>query len=253
MPEPPPYLASHNLLEGKRVLVTASAGAGIGFATAKRCAEEGATVVLSDSHERRLREAAAELGGLLAIPCDVTSQADVDRLFAEATADGPLDVVVNNAGLGGTVNLADMTDEEWSKVIDVSLNGTFRCMRAALGHMLPRERGSIVNLSSVLAWRAQAGQAHYSAAKAGVAALTRAAALEAAPHGVRVNAVAPSLALTPFLAKVMPQDTLDELVALEAFGRAAETWEVANVIVFLASDYASYLTGEVISVSSQHP
>jgi 3-oxoacyl-[acyl-carrier protein] reductase len=105
----------------------------------------------------------------------------------------------------------------------------------------------------VVGWRAQAGQAHYAAAKAGVMALTRCAALDAVEHGIRVNAVAPSLAMHPFLAKVTSEDLLGELVSREAFGRAAAPWEVANVMVFLASDYASYLTGEVVSVSSQHP
>jgi 3-oxoacyl-[acyl-carrier protein] reductase len=105
----------------------------------------------------------------------------------------------------------------------------------------------------VLGWRAQEGQAHYAAAKAGVMALTRCAAVEAAPAGVRVNAVAPSLAMHPFLSKVISEEALDELVRREVFGRSAEPWEVANVIVFLASDYASYMTGEVVSVSNQHP
>ena len=108
-----------------------------------------------------------------------------------------------------------------------------------------------MNNASVLGWRAQAGQAHYAAAKAGVMALTRCTAIEAAPAGVRVNAVAPSLAMHPFLAKVTSDDLLDELTTREAFGRAAEPWEIANVIVFLASDYSSYLTGEVVSVCSQ--
>jgi 3-oxoacyl-[acyl-carrier protein] reductase len=119
--------------------------------------------------------------------------------------------------------------------------------------MIPRGSGVVVNNASVLGWRAQAGQAHYAAAKAGVMALTRCAALDVAGHGIRVNAVAPSLAAHPFLAKVTSEDLLDELAGREAFGRAARPWEVATVIVFLASDYASYLTGEVISVSSQHP
>jgi 3-oxoacyl-[acyl-carrier protein] reductase len=186
--------------------------------------------------------------------CNVTSEDQVQNLFDTVVSElGGLDVVVNNAGLGGTKPIVDMTDEEWSAVLDVSLNGTFRCTRAALRHMIPRGSGVIVNLSSVLAWRAQSGQAHYAAAKAAVAALTRTAAIEAAPHGVRVNAVAPSLAMHPFLEKVMPKETLDELVSLEAFKRSAETWEVANVIVFLASDYSTYMTGEVVSVSSQHP
>jgi 3-oxoacyl-[acyl-carrier protein] reductase len=144
-----------------------------------------------------------------------------------------------------------MTDEQWFAVVDVTLNGTFRTTRAALRHMVPRSRGVIVNNASVLGWRAQEGQAHYAAAKAAVMALTRCAAVEAAEAGVRVNAVAPSLAMHPFLAKVTSDEILEDLTAREAFGRAAEPWEVANVMVFLASDYSSYMTGEVVAVSSQ--
>jgi 3-oxoacyl-[acyl-carrier protein] reductase len=255
----PPSPSSHALLDGKSVLVTAAAGTGIGFATAKRCAEEGAVVVLSDQHEGRLGEAAEQLEDVMgARPatavCDVTDQRQVDSMFAAAIeATGGLHVVINNAGLGGTTHLVDMTDDQWSRVLDVTLNGTFRCTRAALQHMLPRGLGVVVNNASVLGWRAQEGQAHYAAAKAGVMALTRCAAIEAAPANVRVNAVAPSLAVHEHLAKVMPQEAIDELVTREAFGRSAEPWEVANVIVFLASDYSTYMTGEAVSVSSQHP
>jgi 3-oxoacyl-[acyl-carrier protein] reductase len=257
--EIPPYPESHDLLQGKTVVVTAAAGTGIGFATAKRCAEEGARVVVSDHHERRLGEAAdaiAEVTGDRphAIVCDVTDDGQVQALVDGAVdALGGIDVMVNNAGLGGTVDLVDMTDDQWDIVLDVTLNGTFRATRAALRHMLPRGRGVIVNNASVLGWRAQRGQAHYAAAKAGVMALTRCAAIEAADAGVRVNAVAPSLATHPFLTKVMEEGLLEELEAKEAFGRGATPWEVANVIVFLASDYSTYLTGEVVSVSSQHP
>jgi 3-oxoacyl-[acyl-carrier protein] reductase len=250
---PPPYVPGHGLLRDKGVVVTAAAGTGIGFATAKRCVEEGARVVISDKHERRLAEAAADLG-VKGIACDVTDEASVQALINGAVAElGGIDVLVNNAGLGGTANVVDMTDEQWNLVLDVTLNGTFRCTRAALAHMYERGTGVIVNNASVLGWRAQAGQAHYAAAKAGVMALTRCTAIEAAEHGVRVNAVAPSLAMHPFLAKVTSDELLDHLAGQEAFGRPAEPWEMANVIVFLASDYSSYLTGEVISASSQHP
>jgi 3-oxoacyl-[acyl-carrier protein] reductase len=244
------------LLAGKHVLVTAAAGTGIGYATAERCIAEGAQVVISDAHERRLGEAAERLGAgvAAALPCDVTVEEQVQALFAGAAAAvGEIDVVVNNAGLGGTADIVEMTDDQWGRVLDVTLNGTFRCVRAALRHMQPRHSGVVVNNASVLGWRAQRGQAHYAAAKAGVMALTRCAAMEAADYGVRVNAVAPSLAMHPFLAKVTTDDVLDELTAREAFGRAAAPWEVANVIVFLASDYSTYMTGEVVSVSSQHP
>ena len=257
--EPPEYPTGHGLLDGRVVVVTAAAGTGIGFATARRCAEEGATVVLSDHHARRLDEAAATLAEdqgqrPLAVVCDVTQEDDVQRLVQAATAEhGAIDVMVNNAGLGGTTELVEMTDEQWRAVLDVTLDGTFRCTRAALRHMLPRERGVIVNNASVLGWRGQVGQAHYAAAKAGVMAFTRCAALDVAAHGIRVNAVAPSLAIHPFLAKVTSEDLLAELGGREPFGRAAEPWEVANVMVFLASDYAGYMTGEVVSVSAQHP
>ena len=248
-----------SLLTDKTVLITAAAGTGIGFATALRCAEEGAVVVLSDRHERRLNESAdrlAELTGRrppIAV-CDVTNQEQVDAMFATAIeAVGHVDVLVNNAGLGGFAPLIEMTDPQWQVVMDVTLTGTMRCTRAALGHMFARESGVIVNNASVLGWRAQPGQCHYAAAKAGVMALTRCSAMEAAPKGVRINAVAPSLAMHPFLAKVTPPGLLQKLEAQEAFGRAATPVEIANVILFLASDLSSYMTGEVISVSSQHP
>jgi 3-oxoacyl-[acyl-carrier protein] reductase len=255
---PPPYVEGHRLLDGRTVVITAAAGTGIGSAVARRCIEEGATVLVSDAHERRLAEAVEQLSELAGRPvasaaCNVTVQADIDRLFSTAVAElGHIDVLINNAGLGGTADLIEMTDEQWSLVLDVTLTGTFRATRAALQHMVPRGQGVIVNNASVLGWRAQAGQAHYAAAKAGVMALTRCAAIEAAPSGIRINAVAPSLAMHPFLAKVTSDELLDELTSREAFGRAAEPWEVANTMVFLASDYASYLTGEVVSVSSQH-
>ena len=247
----PDYVAPHGLLAGKKVLVTAAAGTGIGFAAAKKAVEEGATVVISDKHERRCAESAAELG-VVGIPCDVTVEADVQALITGAAAElGGLDVVINNAGLGGEVPIVDMTDDQWNLVLDVTLNGTFRCMRAELQYLYENGGGVIVNNASVLGWRAQEGQAHYAAAKAGVMALTRCAAIEAAPKGVRINAVAPSLAMHAFLAKVTTDELLAELTEREAFGRAAEPWEIANVMIFLASDYSSYMTGEVVSVSSQ--
>ena len=252
---------SHGLLNGKVVVITAAAGTGIGSAAARRCLEEGARVMISDQHERRLaatRDELAQAHGQEAVaarPCDVTDEAQVQALIDGAAQHyGRIDVMINNAGLGGTSPILEMTDEQWLKVLDVTLNGTFRCTRAALRQLVAQGGGgAVVNNASVLGWRAQPGQAHYAAAKAGVMALTRCAALDVAGHGIRVNAVAPSLAIHPFLAKVTSEDLLTELAAREPFGRAAEPWEVANVMVFLASDYASYLTGEVISVSSQHP
>ncbi|WAP54917.1 SDR family oxidoreductase [Streptomyces sp. S465] len=258
-PQPPPYVPGHSLLAGRTAVITAAAGAGIGGATARRFLEEGARIVIGDAHARRLTESAAALAeefgaaNVAGLPCDVTDEQQVDALFAlAAERHGGLDVVVNNAGLGGTADLVDMSDEQWSKVLDVTLGGTFRCTRAALRRLKAQNGGGVVvNNASVAGWRAQRGQAHYAAAKAGVMALTRCAALEAADFGVRVNAVAPSLAMHPHLVKVTTPELLAELTEREAFGRSAEPWEIANVIVFLASGYSSYLTGETVSVSSQ--
>ena len=254
----PQYPPARDLLKGKTVVVTAAAGTGIGFAVAKRAAEEGARVLISDFHERRLGEAAdriAEETGTqrpLTCLCDVTQQDHVDALRVAALDGlGHVDVLINNAGLGGEVPVVDMTDEQWHRVLDVTLTSVMRMTRAFLPAMQARKTGAIVNNASVLGWRAQKGQAHYAAAKAGVMAFTRCSAVEAADHGVRINAVAPSIAMHAFLAKVTTDDLLAELSAKEAFGRPAQVWEVANTMIFLASDLASYMTGEVLSVSSQ--
>lgn len=254
----PAYPPPRGLLKDKTVLVTAAAGTGIGFAVAKRAAEEGARLLISDYHERRLGEAADRIAAETGTPrpavqlCDVTVEADVQRL-RDAAADslGSVDVLINNAGLGGEVDIVEMSDEQWSRVLDVTLTSVFRMSRAFLPGMYARKSGVIVNNASVLGWRAQKGQAHYAAAKAGVMAFTRCAAVEAAEYGVRVNAVAPSIAMHAFLAKVTSDELLAELSSREAFGRPAEVWEVANVMIFLASDLSSYMTGETVSVSSQ--
>lgn len=259
MRQAPPYVPGHQLLAGKSVLITAAAGAGIGFAAAKRCAEEGCrALMISDIHPHRLEEAVERLKaetGLEAVYgqlCNVAVEEEVQALIAAAEdCLGGVDVLINNAGLGGQKRVTEMSDEEWARVLDITLTGTFRMTRAMLPHMQGRGRGVIVNNASVLGWRAQKEQAHYAAAKAGVMALTRCSALEAAEFGVRINAVSPSIALHDFLKKASSEELLAQLASREAFGRAAEVWEVANVMVFLASDYASYMTGEVLSVSSQ--
>ena len=254
----PPYPTPLGMLKGKTVVVTAAAGTGIGFAAAKRAAEEGAKLLISDFHERRLNEAADRIAQEVGCErpavfvCDVTSEEAVQGLRdASLAALGKVDVLINNAGLGGEADIVDMTDEQWARVFDVTLTSLFRMTRAVLPSMYANKSGVMVNNASVLGWRAQKGQAHYAAAKAGVMAFTRCAAIEAAEHGVRINAVSPSLAMHPFLAKVTTQEALDKLVEKEAFKRPAEVWEIANVMMFLASDLSSYMTGEIVAVSSQ--
>lgn len=256
----PEYVQGHDLIKGKSVLITAAAGAGIGFSAATKAAEEGArAIVLSDIHEGRLAAAVEKLKqesglaevsgkmGNVAVEEDVRSLVD----FAEEKMGG-VDILINNAGLGSSKLLIEMEDDEWNRVIDVTLNGTMRMTRYMMKVMKARGQGGvIVNNASVLGWRAQKEQSHYAAAKAGVMALTRCAALEAAEFNVRINAVAPSIVLHPMLRKSASEELLAELEAKEAYGRAAEAWEVANVMMFLASDYSSYMTGEIVPVSSQ--
>ena len=253
---PPSYPDSKNILTGRTVVVTAAAGTGIGFATAKRCAEEGATVMLSDIHAGRLEEAVTTLAAEIGRPvfsalCDVSSDEQVTDLVNQAVRQmGSLEVLVNNAGLGMTKSLLDTSTEDWQRILDINLTGPFRTMKAALPIMIEQQYGSIINISSICAWRAEAGQTAYGASKAGVLALTRCSAMEAAEHNIRINAVVPSLALHPYLEKVAEPEFLQQMIDQnEIFGRAAEPWEIGNAVVFLASDYSGYMTGESLSVS----
>jgi 3-oxoacyl-[acyl-carrier protein] reductase len=254
----PKEIGGHGLLTGKVVLVTAAAGTGIGSSAARRALAEGADVVVSDFHERRLGETRDELAGLGlgrvdSVVCDVTSTEAVDSLITTAVEKmGRIDVLINNAGLGGQTPVIDMTDDKWDRVLNVTLSSVMRATRAALRYFRDAGNGGvIVNNASVLGWRAQHSQSHYAAAKAGVMALTRCSAIEAVEYGVRINAVSPSIARHKFLERTSSSELLDQLASEEAFGRAAEPWEVAATMAFLASDYSSYLTGEIISVSSQ--
>lgn len=247
------------MLEGKVAIVTASAGAGIGLATARRFAEEGADVVISDVHERRIGEAVAAMKAdygreFLGVVADV-AKPDQVAAMVQSTLDryGKIDVLVNNAARNILSPVAEMTDEVWHTTIDVVLTGTFFCTRAVLPHMLERGTGNIVNLSSAAGWGNAANQAHYAAAKAGVMGFTRAVAAEVARRGVRVNAVAPSFSPNPFLERIYPPEQLKSMAEHALLGRGAEPVEIANVILFLVSDLGSYMTGEVLSVSAQHP
>ena len=252
----PKYPEGRNLFQDKNILITAAAGSGIGFSTAKRFLEEGANIFISDVHQGRLDEAIdnlrnLNLGKVNGCLCNVTNDEEIDSMFTEAIACySNLNGVINNAGLGGESVLEDMTNDAWDLVMDVTLNGAMKIMRASIP-VLKDTQGVIVNNASVLGWRAQAGQSHYAAAKAGVMALTRCVALETVDYGIRINAVAPSLAMNPHLSKTSSDELIAELRSKEAFGRGAEPWEIANIILFLASDLSSYMTGEVISASSQ--
>jgi 3-oxoacyl-[acyl-carrier protein] reductase len=243
--------------ERKVAIVTAAAGAGIGAAIARKLAEDGLTVVVTDAHARRAAEFAEKLAGDFARPfksfaLDVTNFDGVARVMEEiVTAYGRIDVLVNNAGWSKIEPVSEMSRETWLKCIDVDLNGTFNCMRHALPHMISRKSGAVINISSIAAWEATAEHGGaYSAAKAGVNALTRVAAAENGRHGIRVNAIAPGLIYNEFLRKIYPEEFFQGYTENRSkVGRVGEPKDVAELASFLASDKATYVTGEVYGVS----
>ena len=242
-------------LAGKVSIIT-GAGQGIGLATALKFAREGATVICCDVKQNQVDDAAAQCRALgvptLGLVVDVTQREMVDAMVQRVlTEHGRIDVLVNNAGITQDARLQKMTIEQFDKVIDVNLRGVFHCAQAVADTMVAQGSGVILNASSVVGVYGNFGQTNYAASKFGVIGFTKTWSRELGPKGVRINAVAPSLAMHPFLAKVTTEEMLAQLVKTEAYGRPAEVWEVANVMLFLASDLSSYMTGEIVPVSSQ--
>ncbi len=245
------------MTERKVAVVTAAAGAGIGAAIARQLAADGMDVVITDAHERRCGELAAALAeahgrDFMARPLDVTDYHAVGATLDEVmAARGRLDVLVNNAGWSKIEPVAEMAPETWRHCLEVDLNGTFYCMRQALPHMIAAGRGAIVNISSIAAWEtSEEHGAAYSAAKAGVMALTRVAAAENGRHGIRVNAVAPGLIYNDFLRRIYPDEFFDGYAESRSrVGRVGQPQDIADIVSFLVSERAGYVTGEVFGVS----
>ncbi len=237
-------------LQGKVALVTGAAS-GIGAATAKRLAREGALVAVNDAKAEGLEAVAGEIRAAgakaLVVPGDVARRADVERMVGETVrAFGRLDILINNAGINRDAMAAKMTEEQWDAVLAVNLKGTFLCAQAALPGMRERGWGRVVNTSSVGSL-GNIGQANYAASKAGVIGLTRTLALEYAKYGVTVNAIAPGPVMTAMLAGV-PDPIKEKIIAQVPAGRIAAPDEIAGVHVFLASADAAFITGQVIFV-----
>jgi 3-oxoacyl-[acyl-carrier protein] reductase len=240
-----------SLLSGKTAVITGGAQ-GLGFAIAEQFIAEGARVVLGDLNLDATAEAVDKLGGAdvaRAVQCNVTTYADVDALVDSAIEQfGSFDIMVNNAGITRDATLRKMTEDEFDQVISVHLKGTWNGLKKASSVMREQKSGAIVNMSSISGKVGMIGQTNYSAAKAGIVGMTKAASKELAHLGVRVNAIQPGL-IRSAMTEAMPQRIWDSKVAEVPLGRAGEPSEVAKVALFLASDLSSYMTGTVLEVT----
>lgn len=240
-------------LEGRVALVTGAGGAGIGQAVARRLGQEGASLVLVDSHARRLEEVAASIRSDAIEPVvthaiDVADRTSVEQTIAAVRGElGPVDVLVNNAAVNTLRSPTDMDPDDFDRIIEVDLTAPWYLSRAVLAGMIELGRGSIVNITSVVAWMGSASEGPYAAAKAGLQSLTRTFAAFGGPHGIRCNAVAPGFIASKFMDA--HGERLQPEIERTPLRRIGTPGEVASVVAFLASEEASFITGETINVS----
>jgi len=234
----------------KRALVTGGSG-GIGAAICRRLAADGLHVTVHANSrlqeaQRIAGEIAAAGGSAQAVTFDVTDREQTGAALEKLLADGAIQVIVNNAGIHDDAVMPAMKPEQWSRVIDVSLNGFFNVTRPLLLPMMAGRWGRVINISSVAALTGNRGQANYAAAKAGLHGATKSLAIELASRGVTVNAVAPGIIATAMSQDAFPRETIERLVPMK---RAGTPEEVAALVAFLASDTAGYISGQIISVN----
>ena len=239
-------------LTGKVALVTGAAQ-GIGRAIALLLARNGADIVVSDINLEKAEETAKEIRAIgpkaMAVKVDVSNLGDVERMvegILEKLA--KIDILVNNAGITRDKLVLRMTEEDWDAVLNVNLKGTFNCTKAVIRHMAKQRSGKIVNIASVVGEMGNAGQANYSASKAGVIGLTKTIAREYAQRGINVNAIAPGYIETP-MTEALPEKAKEELKKLIPMERLGKPEDVAEAVLFLVSEESSYITGQVLNVN----
>jgi 3-oxoacyl-[acyl-carrier protein] reductase len=235
-------------LSNKTAVVTGS-GRGIGRSIAEHLTSLGARVVISDLDQAAVEQVASEIGsGAVGIACNVTDSALVDQLFKRTQEQlGRVDIVVNNAGITRDGLMIRMDEKDWDMVLDINLKGAFLVSKAAAKVMMKQRYGRIVNISSVVGVIGNAGQANYSASKAGLIGLTMSSAKELAGRGITVNAVAPGFIETEMTA-VLPEAAREQLLSKVALKRPGTPADIAQAVAFLASDDASYITGQVLAI-----
>jgi len=244
-------------LKDRVAIVTAAAGAGIGKATAKKFAEEGATVIVTDNHERRTKETADELKSefgedkIIGIKCDVTNKKDVDSMAKQVLDKfGRVDILINNAGREILDPVEKIKDKDWDIVIDCNLKGMFFCTKAVIPAMIEQKYGRIINLASIAVWiGSPIGETSYSAAKAGMVGFANSLSREVGQYGITINNVAPGIIPNPFLDKIYPPGMLNAAAKSSPVKRGGKPEEVANLIAFLASEEAGYIVGETIDIN----
>lgn len=238
--------------EGRNALVT-GAGRGIGRAIAEIFAQRGAQVTLADLNFEQVKETSKEISRdtgqkTLAVPVDVAEQMSAKEMVDKALSEfGHIDILVNNAGITRDTLIMRMDEADWDAVININLKGAFNCSKAIIRPMMKQRYGRIVNISSVSGLAGQAGQTNYSASKAGLIGFTKALAREVASRQITVNAIAPGFVPTA-LTEVLPEELKAEMMKLTPLGRFGKPEEIAYAVAFLASDKASYITGQVLSV-----
>lgn len=239
-------------LSGRKALITGAAG-GFGKETAVVFAREGADVALCDIDMDGLQTAAEEVTRqgrkAVCLHLDVADEAEVRSVFAQALAGlGRLDILVNSAGISRSGNIQDISLKDWQRTLDINLTGTFLCCREIIPHMLTNGYGKIVNIASISAQTARPVGVDYSASKSGVLGLTRTLALQVAKEGINVNAIAPGPVATP-LFKDFPPEVVARLMSTIPYKRWGTATDIANLIVFLASDESEWITGEMVTIN----
>jgi NAD(P)-dependent dehydrogenase (short-subunit alcohol dehydrogenase family) len=240
-------------LDGRVAIVT-GAGQGIGHGVALCLAQAGARVVAADAVSARAAQTAADIralgGQALGVQVDVTRADSVNSLvYSTFTHFGRIDILVNNAGVVVVKPIAEQTEADWDRVLDVNLKGVFLCCHRVVQEMVKQKSGAIVNIASIAAFHYTVPHVPYAASKAGVVAITRDLAYEVARHGVRVNAIAPGPIETPMMSSALTQQQKEAYAKSIPLTRLGQPRDIGNAVVFLASDDASFITGATLPVS----